>query len=275
MSILRADPELSTEFASLITKPIKEISIEDIQAVFKSDISVHKRYLQVLEADRNEPYNFGSDPLNLLADKTFTGFFAETEQPEVSNCDQLNEAVKQLIGVFQRHFETQDGWKQAWRSSTRSVMKPALERSIGMVFRGMGLAYFERDNDVHFLPEVGTGNGNVDFLVVHNDCAVAIEFKLLNNASLTGPDKIPAYIHGVTKQLPNYVVNTNAKNAYYLTGQHFKSDQPRTLNHTPRINEINSTVPAIEADLKTKVTDFQNLTYINVEMLPHGTASEL
>jgi hypothetical protein len=275
MSILRTDPELSAEFASLVIKPIKEVSIEDIQAVFKSDISVHKRYLEVLEQDRNRPYNFEKDPLNLLADKRYTGYFANTQQPTVNDCNQLNEAVRQLVGVFRRHFETMDGWKQAWRESYRYPMEPALERSIGMVFRGMGLAYFERDADVHFLPEVGTGNGNVDFLVIHNDCAIAIEFKLLKNSASTGPDKIPAYMHGVQKQLPNYVINTKAKYAYYLTGQHFKSDIPKQLDHSGRVLEIQAVVPTIQSDLRARVTNFRDLTYINVEMLPHGTASEL
>lgn len=274
MSILRADPELSTEFASLVAKPIKEVSLEDIKSVFKADISVHKRYLEVLETQRDTPYDFGTDPLNLLADKTFTGYFKDTPQPTISDCSELNEAVKQLIGVFKRHFETQDGWKQGWVSLVPP--KPAIERSIGMVFRGMGLAYFERDNDTYFIPETGTGNGNVDFCVIHGDCAVVIEFKLLKNNAGSGPNKIPAYIHGITHQLPNYAVNTkNVKYAHYITGQHYKSDQPRTRNDTPRIAEIQSHIPTVEADLKSKISNYQSLTYTNVEMIPHGTASEL
>lgn len=275
MSILRTDPELSAEFASLVAKKIKDVSIDDIKDVFKRDISVHRRYLEALEARRDEPYNFDTDPLNLLADKTFAGYFDDKPQPQVTDCSQLNDAVVQLIGVFQKHFETQDGWKQAW-VSVQPPVKPAQERAISMVFRGMGLAYFARDDDTHFIPETGTGNGNVDFCVIHNNCAVVIELKLLSNTAKAGKDKISAYLHGVTHQLPNYAINTKGtKYAHYITGQHFKSDIPKQRNDTPRIAEIQAVVPSVEADLKTKIKDFQAVTYTNVVMIPHGTASEL
>lgn len=273
MSILRTDPELATEFASLVSKPIKEINIEDVREVFKQDTSVHKRYLESLELGRNKPYNFEKDPLNLLADKKFAGYFDDTAQPEVTDDSQLNDAVKQLIEVFKNHFEIQDGWKQAWASTVPP--KPAQERAIGMILRGMGLAYFARDDATHFIPETGTGNGSADFTVIHGSSVVVIELKLLGNSAKAGPKKVSAYIHGITHQLPNYAHNLKAKYAHYVTGQHFKSDVPKQRNDTPRIAEIQAQLPSVEADLKTKVSGFQGVTYTNVVMVPHGTASEL
>lgn len=213
VSILKADGELKIRFAELLEKNVREISLQEIQEVFKSDISIHKRYLESLELDRNVPYNFDLDPLNLLADKKYTGYFeqAELTVEQVDSCEKLNQVTGELVAEFKKHFETMDGWKDAWKNRTETSISPALERSIGRIFRAMGQSFFSRYNTASFIPEAGNGNGNCDFLIVFNGCHIDIELKLLHNSSASGPDNIPAYIHGMQRQLPNYVVNHGAK----------------------------------------------------------------
>lgn len=279
-SILRQDTELAEKFSVLLSKSLKRVSIEDIRKVFMEEGTVHYRFLKNLESDREKPYDFTHDYLGLLADKNYDYYFDELDLGDIDSCAELKEKVELLLTEFNNEFSLRDGWKDAWKRERGNVkgsvkMSPQTEPVIGRRFRGMGYAFFSHFNEVTFVPEAGTGNGLVDFHIIYKDCRILIELKLLTNASNKGVEKIPAYIHGITTQLPMYVKSAKAKHAYYLTGQHYNGRQGTKTDHTSRKTAIETVRSSVEADLKSAVANFESLTYLNIDMTPRGPASDL
>jgi len=274
VKILRADPELATKFASLLTRPVKEIGIEDIRSVFKEDRSAHYRYLQALEKMRDEPYDFAIDPLNILADKDYDDYFKDTSLPNPSSCHDLKLLVDKLTGEFNREFSLRDGWRDGWKEANKKL-KPQTEPAIGRRFRGMGFAFFSHFPEVSFIPETGTGNGFLDFSVIYKDCRVAIELKLLKNTSPKGKPPLAAYLHGVIRQLPQYVELIRATHAYYITCQHYDGTIDAKKNDGARITEVDQEARKAEAALKGHLKYFDGLTYVNVNMSQRPSSSKL
>lgn len=276
-AILRDDPLLAARFGTLLTKSIAETDIEEIRQVFKEDSSVHYRYLIVLERERNEPYDFKLDPQNILSDKTYSDYFSELEPPELKDCNDLKLLVERLIDEFDKDFALRDGWRDAWKTTATPTGKISwrvkTEPAIGRKFRSMGYMLFSLYDDVTFIPEMSTGNGLVDFAVVYNSCKIVIELKLLKNNADTGSPSMPAYLHGIQRQLPAYAELINAKHAYYITGQHYNGQAHKT-DHTYRVLEIETERPNAESELKKKISTFGTLNYKNVKMVPRPSASK-
>jgi hypothetical protein len=104
---------------------------------------------------------------------------------------------------------------------------------------------------------------------------VAIELKRLDNASPKGKPPLKSYLHGIQRQLPNYANLGQCKHAIYLTLQHFaKSNKPKGDDDLRR-EEINNLVPLVEAEMKKDISNFDSLTYVNINVVPHPTASDL
>jgi hypothetical protein len=286
-SVLREDPELSIKFASLLEKSIKDVSIEEIRRVVLDEGSVHLRYLQLLEQERSEPYDFVRDPLELLADKTYAGRFAAEDLGTITSCEGLKAKTERFISIVNKEFSQRDGWKDCWnkpdgikwedafRPECSPKPRPLTEPVIGRRFRGMGYAFFDAFEDVTFLPEVGTGNGVIDFYIIYKNCKIVIELKLLNNSSPKGKEKIPAYIHGVTKQLPQYVLLEEAKYAYYVTGQHYNGQQGTKTDHSTRKKEIDDLVRSVEKEIRSRLPNFVMLSHVCIEMMQKPSASKL
>ena len=274
--ILKADDELHLKFADLLEKTVKEVSLDEIRQIFLQEGTVHYRYLQNLEGERSQPYDFDKDFLGLLSDKDYADYFDDHKFEDVDSSSTLKTQVEEYLDEVRLEFEIRDGWKDAWKKTAKGSPTPHTEPVIGRKMRGMGYAYFRHLKDVTFIPEAGTGNGLSDFYVVYKDCKIIIELKLLSNASPKGEPPLPAYLHGISRQLPNYIQSSRAKHAYYVTGQHWDGiAHGKTTNHTPRIAEIQALVPTVQADLKTKVSTFETLTYHNIRMVPHASASKL
>ena len=273
--ILKADPNLSMKFSGILEKTIKEISIDEVRNIFLTEGTVHYRYLESLEAERDQPYDFKADFLGLLSDKDYSTFFDGRTIGSVQTCDDLRAKVEELIGEFDKEFSQRDGWKDAWKKSSKGIFLPQTEPVIGRRFRGMGYAYFKQLPDVTFIPEAGTGNGLVDFHIIYKNCRALVELKLLTNASTKGNPRIPSYLHGIQRQLPQYVSNSNAKFAYYLTGQHYTKNEAGQPDHTSRLEEIQSIRPRVEEALKKSVPNFEALNVINIDMTQKPSASQL
>lgn len=282
-SILKADTRLVDKFSDLLSKSLKKVTNEEIRDVFLEEGSVHLRYLTELEAERTQPYDFKIDKLGLLSDKNYVDYFDKMELGQIKSCDQLKKKTAELVSLFDEEFSLRDGWKDAWKSETiknkdgsnKTRMSPQTEPVIGRRFRGMGFSFFSHFPDVTFIAEVGTGNGFVDFQVIYLDCRIVIELKLLNNSSSKGQPKIPAYIHGITRQLPEYAKLQKAKHAFYVTGQHYNGKQGTGIDHTDRIDVIEDYIEEVERDLKKDLASFESLTYVNVKMMPRGSASTI
>lgn len=278
IGILTDDPHLNERFSTLLSKNISELSLQEIvDAVMRDDEAetILKQYIRILEAEGANPYDFNHDALGMMVLKKFDKYFdGKVRAAEPRNCNELLSHTKSLIEEFNQLMSQKDGWKEQWYEMG-GALSPNKEVVFGRWFRAMGYAYFKHLPDVTFLPEVDTGNGCADFCVIHRDCRITIEVKKLLNANLTGPEKIPAYLHGIKKQLPQYTIAMNATYAFYMTGQHYKeTGKKNAKNHTPRTIEIQELIPETEAMIKASIPHFQNLFYINVDLSPRPSASK-
>lgn len=276
-SILKEDADLSEKFSDLLEKVISDVTHRDIRKVFLEEGKVHRQFLKLLEEERSTPYDFKLDFLSLMSDKDYKIQFEDADLGQVDSCESLKGKTEHVIDIFREELVISDGWKDAWRNRTKSsIGSPQTEPVIGRKFRGMANAYFSHFPDVTFIPEAGIGGGFIDFYIAYKDCKIVIELKLLNNSSRKGlKPKIPAYIHGLTRQLPLYAQKMRAKHAYYITGQHYDGTQGTKTNHNDRLAEVVSFIPETEANMKTALRGFESLTHINIKMSPHPTPSEV
>ena len=274
--ILKMDSTLSNRFSNFLSKNNKEISIEDVRGVFLEEESIYKKYLEVLTAERINPYNFRLDFFDLLALKRVKEVFIKPPKgnSEIQDCDDLKNRTLELIEIFKENYSLSDGWKDMWVEKN-GKSRPKTEPSIGRLFRASGRAYFRHFPDVTFESEVGTGNGSMDFKVIYKSCRIAIELKRLDNASPKGTPPLKSYLHGIQRQLPNYVKLGQCKHAIYLTVQHFTKINKPKGDDDLRKEEINNLVATTEEQMKKDISGFESLTYINISVTPHGTASEL
>ena len=274
--ILEQDPELKRRFSMFLSKSVDEISMDDIRSLFLQEESIFKKYLEVLSTKRADPYDFETDILQILAIKTYSTFFADKPAEEkIQGCDDLLTRTEELIDIFNTHISVADGWKEMWTFKGSDVDQPQREAVMGRVFRGMGFAYFHRTPEVTFVPEAGTGNGPVDFLIAIGNCRIAIELKRLMNASMKGEPPLASYLHGIERQLPNYALLSKATHAIYITGQHYTSTNRPKASHDKRVEEIRELVPIVEKKMKTDIQGFVSLKYFNIRMSPHSSASSI
>lgn len=277
LSYLRKDDNLKRRFTTLLDKDLAAIKLEEIQDVLLRENHLIKAYLEHVESEGIETYDFEKDFLKLLSYKKFSLFYSgKLPGKQVEDCDGLLWNTTELIKEFTEELEQRDGWREMWRDRLRGRSVPAKEESFGRLFRGMGHAYFRRLEEVTFLAETGTGNGYVDFMVIFKDCRITIELKKLENAAPTGEPPIPAYIHGIERQLPSYTVLMKAKHAFYITGQHHKNAQKKDgPNHSPRVDEIKALIPKVTTDIQARYPKFIKMEYVNIDLSPKASASKI
>lgn len=272
--ILSNDPELSSRFALFLQKKVSDIDINDIRTVFLEEESIYKMYIKLLTEERSSGYNFEQDILRILSIKTYSSYFNGKKLPStVQDCDDLLKQTLNFIDIFKDHLSLTDGWKEMWFLENGS-QRPQREAVFGRIFRGMGFAYFHHLPDVTFLPEVGTGNGSLDFAVIYTRCRIAIELKRLDNSSPKGEPPIPSYLHGIKEQLPIYTYLTKANHAIYITAQHYTSSNRPKGNHNNRVSEIRTLIPEVTEKMKKARKEFQTLNYINIDVSPKLSASK-
>ena len=276
IGILRSDPRLAEKFSRLIEKPIKDISIKEIREVMSEDF-ILKKYISSLENQNRKSYDFEEDPLYFLAFKKFGDFFLNKNRlAQPNSCLDILNHTNNLISYFKEEFEKKDGWRDAWTMSKNGLPTPRNEDAWGRTFRAMGCAYFVNYPEVTFQSEAESGNGPLDFLIIYKDCRIAIEIKKLSNNSATGVPSLPAYIHGISRQLPHYTINLKAKYAFYITGQHYKEIRgKKPINHDNRADEIRQLLPSVKEDIKKQINSFQELYYENIDLSPKPSASKL
>lgn len=279
IGILRDDPHLNDRFSSLLSKKIDELSLQEIVDTIMRDKEVEtimQRYIRILESEGVNAYDFDHDALGMMALKKFDHYFdGRFSKKEPANCEELLEHTQALIQEFNQLLSQRDGWREQWIEKD-GILYPNKEVVFGRWFRAMGYAYFKHLPDVTFLPEVDSGNGCADFCIIHKDCRIAIEVKKLLNSNLTGPEKIPAYLHGMIKQLPVYSNLMKATYAIYITGQHYKETSKRNAkNHDNRAKEIEALIPEIQEEMKTANPNFCTLFYVNIDISPKPTASKV
>jgi hypothetical protein len=274
IGVLGKDRNLTERFSSLLTKNLGAITTEDIQDAIIQENSIISRYLTAVEKEGINSYDFDEDVLNVLAFKKYADLFSDKQDHSITSCEELLKATHELVQEFNDELARRDGWRDTWHNNEHGTPVPSDEKSFGRKFRGMGFAYFKTFPQVTFIPEAGTGNGLVDFLIIFLDCRITIEVKRLSNASATGNPFMPAYLHGVVRQLPEYTILHKAKNAFYITGQHYKRGKGG-IDHSSRVKEITDQVPVSEKAIKDSLPNLEKLFYVNIDLSPRPTASKI
>lgn len=271
--ILRENPNLVERFSRILTKPITEITVEDIRLILQTEDVVLKRVITLLGKDKKFPYDFEEDPLQYLAIKRLSNYFTNKKQPdEPGDCEGLLEHARYLVNTFKDAHERGSLWKDAWESNS----KPCKERAWGRTFWAMGIAHFGNYPAITFVPELESGRGAVDFGIIYKNCKITIEIKLLKNHAVAGDPPLKAFIHGVSRQLPKYTINLKAQYAFYVTGQHFSERAgKRPKNHDYRANEIRKLLPKAQEDIKKELPIFEELFYDNIDLSPKSSFSKV
>lgn len=285
VSILRTDGQLAERFSGLVSKRLDEITLEEIHNVINQDNTILRKYLEELERQGFDGYDFEKDVLGLLSVKTYKDIFNEKfpSGTSITNCENLLTFAQELIETIKKYF-SDDGWKDMWIDL--QDIKPGSgnckEIVLGRKIHGMAVAYFKHLKDVTLIKEAGSAGGFVDFLIVFKRCRIAIEVKNLCNDSRTGEPPIPAYLHGIQRQLPAYAISSECSHAFYITGQHFNGlhyeqvgkKKVKIKNDSPRVQEIIDCLPEVENEIKGECKNFQNLFYENLPLYPSAPPSK-
>ncbi|MDD2696679.1 MAG: hypothetical protein PHE52_00775 [Candidatus Pacebacteria bacterium] len=276
IGILKTDPMLKERFLSLISEKISKIDIKIIRHILLTEESVFKKYLETLEREEIKSYDFEKDILGWLAVKKYDNYFKGRKiDTQITSCRGLLDHTNKLVKEFTKELSDRDGWRDMWVVDGGQYKKPAREAVFARRFRGMGFAYFKWLPDVTFDYEIGAGSGILDFRVVHKDCRITIELKLLCNSSSVGKPPLKAYLHGIKIQLPKYTISIGANYAIYITGQHYNEvGGKKVKNHTSRTNEIRQLIPEIEDNIKKELPQFNELLYKNIDLSPKLSASK-
>lgn len=280
IGILESDTNLSIKFSRLIEKPLKDITIDEIRSAMTED-KVLEGFIGYLEQKKQSPYNFITDPLWFYAFKRLEKFFENIHFPsQPQSCEELVNLTKFFFDVVKKEYEIKGLWKDTWVEKNGDKSEPCLEIVWGRIIRAMGNAFFVNYPDITFISEVETGNGPMDFSVIYNKCKIAIEVKKLHNTAMTGEvSKLPAYIHGLVRQLPAYIIAHGADFGFYITGQHYKDTfkiKGKTFrNDSQRIKELESLVPEVKQQIQSQLEKFQELFYINIDLSKKVSSSKL
>lgn len=272
--ILATDVRLKKKFSNLLARDVSNIPMSEVRAVFLEENGVFKRYLEHLQTVRSEAYDFVKDINWLMALKKFSHIFDNAEYTEeIKDCNGLFELTQRYLSLVSDHFARSDGWKDAWNEDSGT---PRKEEAIGRVVRAMGISFFDRYPKITFEAQVNMGSGPVDFKIIFLECRIVIELKKLSNSSPAGKNPpLPAYQHGMKRQLPAYAYDSKATHAVYLTIQNYTSASKPKGHHDKRVVELESMRPEVEAEMKKDRKEFLSLLYLNVLAIPRKSASEL
>jgi hypothetical protein len=277
VGFLKENPRLMEQFSNLLSRNIDSITTQEIRGLLLQDEFLFKKLMETLDEKRSNPYDFNKDPLGFLDIRRYHYKLQNLKiDKDLDSCEGLFKHVGKMLDIVNDELSQWDGWKEMWQDT--SYIKPQIEAVFGRRVRGIGFGYFEHLPEVVFKPESTTSGGPVDFEVIHKDCRIVIELKKLGNSTLAGqPDPLPAYLHGIRRQLPEYAIREKAKYAFYITGQHFTSSWPRgkkRTHHDNRIGEIKSFIPKITTAIQEKVLNFKEIFYLNIDFSPKKSASK-
>ncbi|TSC84964.1 MAG: hypothetical protein G01um101413_348 [Parcubacteria group bacterium Gr01-1014_13] len=275
VGILKDDVILKERFVNIVTKSLDEIEMKEIYAAMEDENSLIRRYLELVERQDPGEYNFVMDLLQFLAVKNFKNYFKNTEKKEVNSCSDLKDLLFNFLESFNHYMEYKGGWNRMWKKKRTANSGHCKEVVVGRLLHGMAYSFFQHYPDTTFDTEVKTGRGYIDFRLIKGSCRIVIELKNLCNDALTGEEpKIPAYLHGISRQLPIYAIGEKASYAVYLTSQHYKSGKAKERNDSLRIDEIKGEIFEAEEKIKKKNKQFQKLLYYNIDISPRPVPSK-
>lgn len=269
VGILSLDSHLHLRFTKLLEKELDKFDVSDIRKVFLEEHSVFKKYMESLEDDDHDPYDFKQDPLAYFVFKKYKDIFSDLEKKnDIKNHTEVWNITKKYCETVSKHMSETDVWRDMWKWDKKRIIGPNTEKVAQRIMYAMGQAFFINFPQITFEPEVGTGNGPVDFKVIFKDCRIAIETKRLLSSS---------YLDGVKKQLPEYSKLADTNYAVYVTFQHYTARFTRSDKKIDdeRVLRIESEIPAIVVEIKKSHKKFKELAYYNIDVSPKPSASKV
>jgi len=260
---LRQDEDLKQKFARMIDKSISDISIWEVRRALTWEKEVFKRLILEIESERWDGYDFFVDALELSSYQTHKEevISANISLMEVTNGEELFKLAKRFLKFLTEEYEGRDWWRNAWNDE-----KECTEPTFWRFIRGLGNAFFWPYKDITFLPEVWSGNGFLDYILIYKSHRISIELKKLGNISKKWEKNLPSYIHWLTEQLPDYIKNNSSEYWIYLTLQHHRKDDSKT-------KELNRYVSWVERALKKDNPNFKSLFYYNIDVCKEGKST--
>ncbi len=269
IGILSTDPHLCSRFTKLLEKELSEFNVVDIRRVFLEEHSVFKKYMEFIDKEDHDSYDFTEDPLAFLAHKKYKDLFDHLKKKkDIRTHKQVLNITQKFFIEAVKHMSSTDIWRDMWKwGKNNKISRPNSEKVAQRTLFAMGKAYFINFPQLTFEPEVGTGNGPVDFKIIFKDCRIAIEVKRLLSSS---------YLEGIKSQLVQYSKLADTNYAIYITIQHYTKSFPQLngKSHDGRISKIKSEILDIENNLKNEHTKFRGLFYYNADVSPKPSASK-
>jgi hypothetical protein len=268
LNILKEDSELVFKFSDLLGKKIKNVSISEIRKLFLEEHSLFKKYMFEIEKDKSNQYDFNRDPLEFLSRKKYSEVFKDLEEVvAIDSHENVYSIGTKFIELVQDHLSKTEIWKNFWIWDGKDIKKPNTEKSLQKIIHAMSKSYFYHYPDLTFIPEVGTGNGSIDFSLIYKDCRIAIECKRLLSEN---------YLHGMEVQLVDYVDLLKATHAIYVTIQHYTKKSPRSTGRDDdiRVTLIEKKVSEVKDELVSKNELFKKLSFYNINVGLKETASK-
>lgn len=272
--ILKRDPDLTERFADVVEKSVNEIPVKRIREVFEQETSVFKSYMEIIDEERGEPYDFVSDKFGILSEKNYFHFFDSRVPTTPDDAKEVFGHVKEVIIEFKREHELNDGWKDLWENRN-GLKHPMKEVVLGRRFRAMGNAYFRHLRMINFGAEVPTGSGPADFMVTYQNTKIVIELKYLRNTTKKGTPPLSAYLHGLERQLPSYIKSSGAEYGVYITAQFYNKSTKSGSQEETRLAEVSSAIRRVEDSLRKDMVGFKDVAHYNVDLTPKTSASNV
>lgn len=270
IGILGNDQHLVSRFTKLLEKELEKFDIRDIRKVFLEEHSVFKKYMSYLEQVGQDAYDFTRDPLAFFVQKKYKDLFSYIEgKNNIESHEQVLEITQTFCDEVTNHLSTTDIWRDMWKwDKSKKILGPNNEKVAQRVIFAMGKLYFKNYPQITFEPEVGTGNGPVDFKVIFLNCRIAIEVKRLLSSS---------YLDGIKKQLVEYSKLADTNYAVYITIQHYTKRFLRSGNKTDddRVLKIESEIPDVVKKIQKDHKKFENIYYYNIDVSPKPSASNM
>ncbi len=268
IGILNNDPALCRKFTKMLEKSVEEFDIEDIRKVMLEETAVFKKYMEFLYNQERFSYDFDTDPQEIFVFKKYVNLFKK--EPIIKNLkghEEVLTIVKNFLEEIKSHLSKTDIWREMWKWNKDGSFGPNTEKSLQRIIFAMGKFFFMRYPEITFEPEVGTGNGPLDFKAIFKDCRIAIEFKRLLSTE---------YLHGIKSQLPEYAILSKSNYAFYITVQHYTLTNLRSNGKTDsgRVLQIEEAIPEAEEKIKKDNLDFKKLFYLNIDVSPKPSASK-
>lgn len=167
--------------------------------------SVRERYLEFVEKEGANPYDFKKDSLGQVRWYSATKLYFREKDLHFSFCnvDEFANFIEFMLKQFKNYVENQGGWKLLWNDNGREKTEEACQR----LFLGV-LYNYCRANNVDLSGEANIGRGPVDFKASQGFGLRALfELKKANNTK---------FWNGVEHQLPKYLESENISAGYFV-----------------------------------------------------------